>query len=105
MNKIFKLIDNLLWNDFSKKKPTKKGWYSCTVEVEGFQRYVMNLYWHPDIKRFKDNIRQSVFDTYDVFGDSNTKLYTIPLCDRTDSVKAWRKLPNTYMKGFVKEEN
>jgi hypothetical protein len=29
-----------MWKRFNKTKPKEKGWYLCTVEVKGFQRYV-----------------------------------------------------------------
>lgn len=99
-----------MWRLFKKKKPKKNGWYICTVEVPGQQRYVMDLYWYSQTQRFRDNRRQSVFDVYDVYGyndDTKTqdkKLYTENLCDRTENVIAWRNPPKTYMKGFVKEE-
>ena len=96
----------MFWKKFSKRKPKEKGWYITTVEVKGSQRYTMVLYWYPDKGRWIDNIRQNVFDVYDVYGYSNgstkkIKLNTIQLCDRTDDVIAWKKLPKTYMSGFT----
>lgn len=55
-----------MWKRFNKTKPKEKGWYLCTVEVEGFQRYTMELFWNPDNQKFIDNIRQNVCETYDV---------------------------------------
>lgn len=91
-----------MWHLFKKKKPKKDGWYTCTVEVPGRQRYVMDLYWYSEIQRFKDNRRQDVFNTYKVFGYKGNELHTCELCDRTKEVVAWKKRPRTYMKGFVK---
>lgn len=99
-----------MWHKFPKNKPKKNGWYQCTVEVPGQQRYVMDLYWYGKPEKFRDNRRQDVFNSYDVYGyndethECDKKLYTIPLCDRTESVVAWKKMPRTYMRGFVKEE-
>ena len=100
-----------MWHVFKKKKPKKEGWYQCTVEVPGQQRYVMDLYWYNRLGgRFRDNRRQNVFDSYIVYGyndetrELNLRLYTEPLCDRTEGVIAWRKLPRTYMRGFRKEK-
>lgn len=99
-----------MWKLFKKKKPKTNGWYLCTVEVPGQQRYVMDLYWYNETQRFIDNRRQSIFDVYAVYGYSDetkmqdNRLYTIGLCDRTENVIAWKNVPKTYMKGFVKEE-
>lgn len=99
----------MFWKQFSKKKPKKDGWYQCTVEVPGFQRYVMDLYWYGEYEKWKDNRRQDVFNTYDVYAiDPTTNQFTKNihserLCDRTDSVVAWRKIPKPYMRGFVEE--
>lgn len=102
----------MFWKLFSKKKPKKNGWYLCTVEVPGQQRYIMDLYWYGELERFKDNRRQNVFDTHKVFTQNpftpgqyiEYRLYTEHLCDRTDNVIAWRKLPKTYMRGFVETD-
>lgn len=94
----------MFWKIFKNKKPTKNGWYQCTVEVPNQQRYVMDLYWHNELQRFKDNRRQNVYDTYNVLNYKNEKMYTERLCDRTENVVAWKKLPRTYMKGFVEEK-
>lgn len=103
------------WKRFDKNKPKtyprKNGWYQCTVEVDGQQRYVMDLYWYVDARKFKDNRRQDVFNTYEVMitkfddgiGEYSERVYTADICDRTDSVVAWRKMPKPYMKGFVKK--
>ena len=98
-----------MWKNFKKKKPKKNGWYICTVEVPGQQRYVMDLYWYGQVGRFKDNRRQTVFNDYSVYGynDETGKcdklLGSERLCDRTENVVAWKKNPKPYMKGFIKE--
>lgn len=88
----------MLWKRFDKKKPKKDGWYICTVEAENQLRYTMDLYWYSDRQQFRDNRRQDVFNSYDVYGDKNKKLYSEKLCNRTDDVIAWKKQPRTYMK-------
>ena len=96
-----------MWRKFPKNKPKKNGWYICTVEVPNQQRYVMMLYWYGErgeSGRFIDNNRQYVFDIYSVYGYSGSKLTTCNLCDRTNSVVAFRKPPKSYMKGFKKNE-
>lgn len=100
----------MFWKIFKKKQPKKDGWYQCTVEVPGQQRYVMDLYWYGNVQRFRDNRRQTVFDYYHVFGyndetgKNDKRMYTEDICDRTVDVIAWRKVPKPYMKGFIKEE-
>ena len=93
----------MMWKVFENEKPTKDGWYQCTVEVQRQQRYVMDLYWYNKLQRFKDNRRQHIFDTYDVLNCKGEKMYTSDLCDRTGEVIAWMNLPDAYMNGFVKE--
>ena len=93
----------MFWNNFKKKKPKKDGWYQCTVEVPGMQRYVMDLYWYGKQQKFKDNRRQYIFNTYDVYNYKEEKMYTCNLCDRTENVIACRKLPKVYMRGFKEE--
>ena len=93
----------MLWERFDKKKPKKDGWYICTVEAENQLRYTMDLYWYSDRQQFRDNRRQDVFNSYDVYGDKNKKLYSEKLCNRTDDVIAWKKQPRTYMRGFTKK--
>lgn len=108
LKKIMEIFN--IWRPFDKYKPQTKGWYNCTVEVHGIQRYVMQLYWYPTTGRWKDNLRQDIFDSYKVYGyNDETKkedklLTTIGLCDRTCDVVAWKNIPNTYMKGFIRDE-
>lgn len=94
-----------MWTQFPKHKPKEDGWYVCTIEVPNQQRYVMMLYWYGNQEggKFIDNLRQSIFDWYDVYGYQGEKLKTCSLCDRTDEVVAFRKRPKSYMKGFKKK--
>lgn len=91
-----------MWRLFKKKTPKNKGWYLCTIEIKNFQRYTMPLYWYPSKKRFIDNIRKNVCETYIVKDCKNKRIFDIGQ-DRTDEVIAWRKMPKTYMKGFLKD--
>ena len=94
----------MFWKNFSDRHPEEKGWYMTTVEVKGQQRYTMTLYWYPEIGKWIDNTRQDVFDTYYVNNYCGQRLHTTSLCDRTDDVVAWRKIPRPYMNGFRKED-
>lgn len=90
------------WIKFSDAIPKKPGWYQCTICFpfldDEYTTYVMDLFWNNISQRFVDNRVQHVFDTYDVYGYSKNngtdKMYTCSLCDRTDEVVAWRKLPD-----------
>ena len=92
----------MFWKDFNKYKPKKDGWYLCSITLgdkKFNQSYVMCLYWYAEKQAFKDNVRQSVYDIYNVFSFDGKRLYTGSLCDRTEDVTAWRKLPKYYVKG------
>lgn len=92
----------MFWKDFNKYKPKKDGWYLCSITFgnKNFnQSYVMCLYWYAEKQAFKDNIRQYVFETYNVFNFAGERMYTERLCDRADNATAWRKLPKYYVKG------
>lgn len=106
----------MFWKKFPKRKPKKDGWYLTTIRFKqgkGFQTYVMNLYWYGKRNQgegaFIDNIRQNVFECYYVKMSeySDERLKTIRLCDRTNQVIAWRKLPKPYKfyeKGNIERE-
>ena len=94
----------MFWKDFKKEKPTQNGWYLCTVEVPGFQRYAMDLFWYNETQQFRDNRRQNVFDLYEVKSHTGARLHADNLCNRTKNVVAWKKLPRKYMKGFMMED-
>ena len=101
-----------IWKKFDilnkKSYPKSDGWYLCTIAFDdGFghiQSYVMDLYWYSNRCKFINNLRQNVFNTYEVIGwgysitDEPVKkqLYTDNNCDRTNTVVAWRKLPKPY---------
>ena len=94
-----------MWKKFPTNSPPKEGWYQCTVEIKNQQRYVMNLYWRYNKDsvyggRWKDNIRQDVFNTYEIYDRYGKQLHTSDECDRTYSVVAWKKMPKPYTIGF-----
>ena len=102
----------MFWKKFKQKdkkyQPKKDGWYLCTVSFDtGFgyyQSYVIDLYWYSKHQKFIDNRVQNVFNKYDVMGWDNSitdapvkkKLYHNSNCDRTETVVAWRNLPEPY---------
>lgn len=96
------------WRKFPREKPTKKGWYQCTVDAITI-RYVMDLYWTGS--KWLDNRRIEIFHLYDVYayGDfgKNKKIDWMyeNSCDRTDDVVYWKKLPKPNMKGFISEND
>lgn len=95
------------WRKFPKVKPPKDGWYLCTVEVSGQQRYTMNLHWYKDRGingKFIDNIRANVCESYTVLGYNGDRLTNIGQ-DRTDNVITWKKIPKPYMRGFIKDDS
>lgn len=100
-------------------KPKEDGWYQCTIlyvlsENNGnpeYGTYVMDLHWYSGVQKWKDNRRQNVFTDYDVYltyefdqdhyvvaPQNRTKQHIDNLCDRTDSVIAWRPMPKPFMK-------
>lgn len=108
------------WNRFDIRKPTKAGWYLCTVEQGS--RFNMLLYWDYSggggNGRFVDPVRKSVFDSYEVMvtkkfeegmqtdaimpnDEYMERIYTDDACDRTDCVIAWKPEPGVF-KGEVK---
>ena len=94
----------MFWHKVSKKKPKEDDWYLCTIDIPGYGRRIIELYYYAESGRFIDRIRQDVFNMYEVFAiDIFTKQYdkhitTDLLCDRTDCVVAWRKMPKAYTK-------
>ena len=94
----------MFWKEFKKQKPSKSGWYQCTVEVPNQQRYVMNLYWWNDKQKFINNSSQMVFDIYKVLNIMDERMYTDSSCDRTEDVIAWKNIAKPFVKGFKKEK-
>ena len=99
-----------MWHKFPKHKPPKDGWYQCTIEYGMFpniHHYVMDLYWYGKRKadgRFIDNRIEDIFRSYVVLPDrmfgSEQIHYDSPCIqgriDRTNSVRAWKKMPRVY---------
>lgn len=91
------------WNLFSEKKPSKNGWYLCTVEVKNQQRYVMDLYWYNEKQTFEDNRVKHVFEVYTVLDYTGGRLTKNEVCDRTKGVVFWAELPAPNMDGFERK--
>ena len=98
----------MFWKRFDKKKPKENGWYQCTVDMDGL-RFVTDLYWKDG--RFRDNDRQDVFDTYDVYEynysthEYDRSISTDQYCDLTKFVIAWKKLPKPYRRDLKERSN
>lgn len=112
-----------LWRRFDKYKPDKDGWYECTVNVGDHQRYVMQLYYRTNTKKFIDNIRYDMLRSYYVYNEDpysyyiqnclkvssiwklqSTRICNLDCIDRTKDVVAWKKIPRTYLRGGYKNE-
>lgn len=87
-----------MWRKFPEIQPKEDGWYQCTIIYESYgdeyATYVMDLYWKSMLHKFVDNRRQDVFNTYDVYNYKNEKMITCNVVDRTDTVVAWKPMPN-----------
>ena len=94
------------WHKFPDETPTESGWYQCTIAFEinenAIRSYVMDLWWDNEYKKFKDNRRLNVYETYEVYGYSSSsncgkeRKHMDRLCDRTSSVVAWQPLASIY---------
>lgn len=91
------------WKPYPKNKPNKRGWYICSIRYgeEKEQAYVMDLFWDEEREVWKDNRRQDVYNTYDVFGYNDEtglqdkRMYKDHLCVR-DDVIAFKRMPKIY---------
>lgn len=101
-------IRDKFWRSFPKHKPKEDGWYICTINYpfdtkiinnDHYTRYgyyVMELYWYGNMMKFIDNKRMNVFNEYKVTDHDNEIIKKDNLCDRTNSVVAWKKRPKAY---------
>ena len=85
-----------LWRAYPRRKPKSDGFYLCTIDVG--ERYVTRLYFDSHNNKWVDWTRQKVFEGYVVFKPQrapipDNRVYTDSLCDRTEEVIAWKKLP------------
>lgn len=94
------------WHKFPDEIPPEDGWYQCTIAFEinenEIQSYTMDLWWDGEVRKFKDNRRLNVYETYEVYGYSSSsrcgkeRMYMDRLCDRTSSVVAWQPMAPIY---------
>ena len=88
-----------LWRTYPRWRPKSDGFYLCTVRgIEGMDDYVLILYYSCRSNTWIDIRRQKVFDGYVVYrvcraAIPENHVSTDSLCDRTDDVVAWKKLP------------
>lgn len=94
-----------IWRRYPRRKPKSSGHYLCTVAVwDGEDRerfYVTKLYYKSSKNCWIDSNRQSVFDGYNVYKVcrapiEDNHVYADSMCNRTDDVRAWKKLPRCY---------
>lgn len=96
--------DIIVWNNFKKVKPTKSGYYQCTVLILNCTKEVIDLYWNNDKEKWIDSRVQNVFNTYAVYGYSketgnqDERLYSDPLMGTAIKVLAWKLPPAPYDK-------
>lgn len=87
------------WRAYPNRKPKKDGFYLCTIDVG--ERYIEKLWYNSRFNTWSDLRRQKVFDGYVVYKPcrapiQENRVYTDGLCDRTEDVVAWKKLPKFY---------
>ena len=87
------------WRKYPRWKPKKEGYYLCTIpDMESGYSYVTRLYYNKFANQWVNNDRLSVFCGYNVFKVcrapiQENQVYGDGLCDRTEDVIAWKKLP------------
>ena len=94
------------WRKYPKRSPKESGHYLCTVGVWDGDEYkltIAKLYFMVRDGKGKwfDPNRQSVFDGYKVYNAcrapiEENRVWTDSLCERTDNVIAWKKLPKCW---------
>lgn len=74
-----------------------RDWYACSIRYgkEKNQAYVMDLFWNPDLKVWKDNHRLDVYSSYKVYSDEDRRMREDYLCQRNDVI-AFKELPKVY---------
>lgn len=88
------------WRKFPKWKPKVEGYYLCTIYSDDIF-YATRLYYKDG--KWTNNDRLAVFRGYNVYKVcrapiEENHLYSDGLCDRTDDVVAWKKIPKEYRK-------
>lgn len=90
------------WRRYPRRKPKESGFYLCTINMSDIDSYVMKLFYSPEKDKWIDIHRQKVFDGYVVYKVcrapiEENRVYKDGLCDRTDAVIAWKRLPKAYI--------
>lgn len=90
------------WKKYPDRKPDSSGYYWCSVaKWDGEDREIfigMVLYYNKSTDKWIDVSRQSVFDGYFVYktevkSDWDIGEATDYLCDKTEDVVAWKRVP------------
>lgn len=85
------------WRKFPRWKPKKDDYYLCTIySLEANITYATRLYYERG--KWLNNDRRSVFKGYNVYKPCRATIeenhvYSDSLCDRTDDVIYWKKMP------------
>lgn len=90
-----------LWRKYPRWKPKVNGYYLCTVVETNGSLVIYKLYYNKSVDRWIDISRQTVFDGYVVYKVCRAPIeenhvYTDGMCNRTEDVIAWKKLPKVY---------
>ena len=88
------------WRKYPRWKPRKEGYYLCTIktDMETGYSYVTRLFYDKIHDKWVNNDRLSVFSGYNVYKVcrapiEENRVFGDGLCDRTDDVVYWKKLP------------
>ena len=89
------------WRRYPRRKPKESGFYLCTIQMDE-DRYLLILFYSANKDKWIDIRRQKVFDGYVVYKVcrapiEENRVYTDGLCDRTEEVIAWKRLPKIYV--------
>ena len=90
------------WKRYPRRKPKGSGFYLCTIGIGEEEGYILKLFYSVKEDKWIDIRRQKVFDGYVVYKVcrapiEENRVYKDGLCDRTDDVVAWKKLPKAYL--------
>ena len=91
------------WRRYPRRKPKEDGFYLCTIPMGTTDGYVRKLMYSTRTDKWTDIYRQKVFDGYVVYKVcrapiEENRVRTDGMCDRTDEVVAWKKIPKPYHK-------
>lgn len=89
------------WRRYPRRKPKEDAYYLCTIGMGKTDGYILKLFYNTRTDKWTDIRRQKVFDGYVVYKlcrapIEENRVYTDGMCDRTDEVVAWKRLPKAY---------